>query len=143
MCGERLTAILVLVPLRCLIVDDNTSFLAASCAVLQGREVSVVAVANSLAEGLERADELAPDLILVDIDLGEESGFDLARQLACRAHATPADVILISTHPEDDFADLIAESPALGFVSKSDLSAGAIAEVLGRSYIGRSREASG
>jgi DNA-binding NarL/FixJ family response regulator len=124
---------LALMPLRCLIVDDNASFLAASRAVLHRQEVIVVAVARTVAEGLERAEELTPDLILVDIDLGEESGFELAWQLAGRAHAARCDVILISTHAEDDFADLIAESPALGFVSKSDLSRGAIEEVLRRS----------
>jgi DNA-binding NarL/FixJ family response regulator len=123
-------------------VDDNGAFLAASRAVLQGRDMSVVAVAKTVAEGLKRAEELTPDLILVDINLGEESGFDLARQLACRGHATTAGVILISTHPEDDFADLIADSPAVGFVSKSDLSPRAIEEVLRRSDSDCSREVS-
>jgi DNA-binding NarL/FixJ family response regulator len=127
---------LMLVSLRCLIVDDNASFLAASRAVLQGQGVSVVGIATTVSEGLQRAEELAPDLILVDIDLGEESGFDFARQLARRAQIAHPRVILISTHPEDDFADLIGESPALGFVSKSDLSRSAIEVVLGRPQAG-------
>jgi DNA-binding NarL/FixJ family response regulator len=127
--------------LRCLIVDDNASFLAASRAVLHRQGVSVVGVASTVAEGLLRAEELTPDLILVDIDLGEESGFELARQLACRFHVSPADIIFISAHPEDDFADLIGESPALGFVSKSDLSRSAIEVVLGRVESRRSAEA--
>jgi DNA-binding NarL/FixJ family response regulator len=127
--------------LRCLIVDDNASFLAASRAVLDGQGMSVVGVARNIAEGLQRAEELTPDLILVDIDLGEESGFDLARQLARKA-PSPADIILISAHPEDDFADLIGDSPALGFVSKSDLSTTAIERVLGRSHPGGSGLAS-
>lgn len=121
---------LMLVSLRCLIVDDNASFLAASRAVLQGQGVSVVGVASTVAEGLKRAEELTPNVILVDIDLGEENGFDLARKLAGGNHAAPFDVILISTHPEDDFADLIGESPARGFVSKSELSRTAIEVVL-------------
>jgi DNA-binding NarL/FixJ family response regulator len=125
-------AILQSVSLRCLIVDDNAAFLAASRMVLQGQGVSVVGVARSVAEGLRRAEELTPDLILVDIDLGEESGFDLARQLAGRASSPRVDVILISTHPEDDFAELIGESPVLGFVPKSDLSRSAIEVVLRR-----------
>jgi DNA-binding NarL/FixJ family response regulator len=125
-------AMLVSVSFRCLIVDDNASFLAASQAVLQGQGVRVVGIARTIAEGLERADELRPDLILVDIDLGEESGFDLARKLAGRADHTPVHIILISAHPEEDFADLIGESPALGFVPKSDLSRSAIEVVLSR-----------
>lgn len=136
-------AILMSVSLRCLIVDDNASFLAASRAVLQGQGVSVVGVARTVSEGLQRAVELDPDIILVDIDLGEESGFDFVRQLACSVHVGPVDVILISTHPEDDFADLIGESPALGFVSKSDLSRSAIEVVLRRFGTGGLEEASG
>jgi CheY-like chemotaxis protein len=136
-------AMLVSVSFRCLIVDDNSSFLAASQAVLQGQGVSVVGVARTVAEGLQRAEELRPDLILVDIDLGEESGFDLARKLAGRAQGSAVDIILISAHPEDDFADLIGESPALGFVPKSDLSRSAIEVVLGRLDGGGWREAPG
>jgi hypothetical protein len=62
--------------------------------------------------------------VLVDIDLGGESGFELARQLE------GARVILISTHAERDYADLIEASPAIGFLAKSDLSASAILEIL-------------
>jgi CheY-like chemotaxis protein len=115
---------------RCVIVDDNESFLAASRTVLQGQGMCVIGVARTVAEGLRSARELMPDLLLVDIDLGEGSGFDLARQLADRVDGVRADVILISAHPEDDFADLIRESPVVGFVSKSDLSKRAIEEVL-------------
>jgi DNA-binding NarL/FixJ family response regulator len=137
------TGMLSMVSFRCLIVDDNESFLAASRAVLQGQGVSVVAVAKTVADGLLCAEQLTPDLILVDIDLGEESGFDLVRRLADTNHAVAMGVILISTHPEDDFADLIGESSALGFVSKSDLSKRAIEEVLSRSQSCGWEEASG
>ena len=137
------TGMLSMMSFRCLIVDDNESFLAASRAVLQGQGVSVVAVAKTVAEGLLCAEQLTPDLVLVDIDLGEDSGFDLVRRLADTNHAVAMGVILISTHPEDDFADLIGESPALGFVSKSDLSKRAIEEVLSRSQSCGWEEASG
>jgi FixJ family two-component response regulator len=53
---------------------------------------------------------------LVAIDLGGESGLDVARALS--AAATPAPVILISTHAEDDFGGLIVASPAIGFLPK-------------------------
>jgi DNA-binding NarL/FixJ family response regulator len=65
-------------------------------------------------------------VILVDIDLGEESGFELASQLA----GSDARVVLISAYAEAEFADLIAASPAVGFVSKSALSARALSELL-------------
>lgn len=123
---------LAIVTVRVLIVDDNEPFLAALRAVLQGQGVDVVAVASTAAEGFVRAQLLRPDLILVDIELGEDSGFGLARQLADDDDTADLGVILISTHPEDDFADLVCESPALGFVSKSDLSGFAIEEMLRR-----------
>jgi DNA-binding NarL/FixJ family response regulator len=117
-------------PLRCLIVDDNPSFLHASRALLEAQGVNVVGVATTAARGLQSADELEPDVVLVDIDLGTDSGFDLARQLTDGNGRVPSNVILISTYPEDDFADLIAASPALGFVPKSDLSVEAIEKLL-------------
>jgi CheY-like chemotaxis protein len=68
----------------------------------------------------------------VDIDLGGESGFDLAQQLMSNGDAPAPTVILISSHAEQDFADLIAESPAAAFVSKTDLSANTVRDVLRR-----------
>ncbi|HUA48331.1 MAG TPA: response regulator, partial [Solirubrobacteraceae bacterium] len=68
--------------LRCLIVDDNASFLDASRSLLERQGFSVVAVAATGADALRLAAELAPDLILLDVDLGEENGFAVARQLA-------------------------------------------------------------
>ena len=61
--------------------------------------------------------------------LGRESGFDLARRLSQMSSDGPT-VILISTHAEADFADLIAEAPAAGFMPKSQLSAGTIQQLL-------------
>jgi DNA-binding NarL/FixJ family response regulator len=116
--------------LRCLIVDDNAPFIEASRTLLEGQGISVVGVAMTAAEGLQGAEELEPDVVLVDIDLGVDSGFDLARALADGGSAAARKVILISTHSEEDFADLVAESPALGFLAKCDLSADAIRHIL-------------
>jgi DNA-binding NarL/FixJ family response regulator len=119
-------------PLRCLIVDDNASFIEASRTLLEGQGISVVGVAMTAAEGLQAAEELEPDVVLVDIDLGVDSGFDLARQLADGDGPFASKVILISTHPEEDFADLVAESPALGFLAKCDISTWAIEDLVRR-----------
>ena len=115
--------------LRCLIVDDNASFLDASRSLLERQGLSVLGVASTGAEALRLAAELAPDLILLDVDLGEENGFAVARQLTGADGATTK-VILISTHPEDDFAELLADNPAVGFIAKSDLSVAAIERLL-------------
>jgi DNA-binding NarL/FixJ family response regulator len=84
------------------------------------------------------AGALRPDVALVDIDLGDESGFDVARRLAGADGAALSPVVLISAYPEGDFADLIAASPAVGFLSKSDVSATNIRDVLMRAPNGRS-----
>ncbi len=88
-------------------------------------------VASSIAQALRQARALRPDIILVDIGLGDESGFDLARLLARDGQGGGADVILISTGAEADYAEMIDESPAAGFLAKSELSARGISQILG------------
>lgn len=124
------------VRLRCLLVDDNAAFLEAASAVLHSDGITVVGVASDTASALREARGLRPDLILVDIGLGEESGFDLARLLAQDQVGGRAEVIMISTHAESDFAELIAQSPVAGFVGKSDLSGRAIRDILGHPPVG-------
>jgi DNA-binding NarL/FixJ family response regulator len=119
------------VALRCLIVDDNDDFLAAARDLLSRQGISVVGVASSGAEALERLGELQPDVTLIDVDLGDESGFDLARRFAETERGAPR-VVLISTYAEGDVADLIAASHVAGFVSKSQLSGDAIRDLLER-----------
>jgi CheY-like chemotaxis protein len=115
---------------RVLIVDDNVSFLGAAQVLLEREGLSVVGVASTAADALQRAAELRPAVVLVDIMLGRESGFALARRLVEDGGGRESAVILISTHAQADFADLIAESPAAGFLPKSELSAGAIRRIL-------------
>jgi DNA-binding NarL/FixJ family response regulator len=114
--------------LRCLIVDDSPRFLDAARGLLQRQGVAVVGVASTSAEALRRAGELRPDVTLVDIDLGGESGLELVRRL--QDQDGPVPVILISTHAEQDYAELIAASPAIGFLPKTALSADAIGDLL-------------
>jgi DNA-binding NarL/FixJ family response regulator len=117
------------VPARCLIVDDNGSFLEAASVLLERQGLTIAGVASTGAEALQKAERLKPDVVLVDLMLGRESGFEVARRLVEEDGRGPA-VILISTHSEADFADLIAATRVAGFVSKSDLSAGAIDRIL-------------
>jgi DNA-binding NarL/FixJ family response regulator len=119
------------VSIRCLLVDDNDAFLKAASVLLQREGVTVVGVASNSAEALRQVRTLRPDVILVDIGLGDESGFDLARLLARDEQGGSAEVILISARAETDYAELIAQSPAAGFLLKSELSAQAISRILG------------
>jgi DNA-binding NarL/FixJ family response regulator len=118
------------VPVRCVIVDDNSLFLEGAVDLLTREGLDVVGVASDGAEAIRLVTEVRPDVMLVDIDLGDEDGFELAQ----RVHAiSPASkVILVSTHAEEDLAHLIDQSPALGFIAKTGLSAQAIRDTLER-----------
>src|SRR5271156_5518496 len=115
-----------LMSLRVLIVDDNIHFVEAARSLLDSEGITIVGIAATSADGLRLAAELQPDLLLVDIDLGEESGFDLARRLVAEGLATAQQVIMTSAYPEEDVAELIEASPAIAFIPKSELSANAI-----------------
>lgn len=115
---------------RCLIVDDNARFLAVARTSLERDGLEVVGTASTVADALAQADRLHPDVVLVDIALGAESGFDLTRRLVERHPHLRARVVLISTRREEDYADLIALSPAAGFVWKAQLSGGAVRELV-------------
>jgi two-component system, NarL family, nitrate/nitrite response regulator NarL len=119
------------VGLRCLLVDDSQEFLASASRLLESQGVEIVGRASSGREAVRLADALRPDVVLVDVQLGEEDGLEVARQLNAGARSTL--VVLISTHSrEDELAELIADSPAIGFLPKTALSAAAIAGLLGQ-----------
>jgi CheY-like chemotaxis protein len=118
-------------PLRAIIVDDNVEFLGAARGLLERQGVRVVDVASNGAEALRGVEEHNPDVVLVDVHLGDESGFEVAGRLSPPAgRRTP--VVLISAYPQEDLADLIDASAAIGFVSKSSLTAAAVVELLDR-----------
>jgi DNA-binding NarL/FixJ family response regulator len=116
--------------LRCIIVDDSARFLEAASSRLGLGGLDVAGTATTSHEAIEKVELLRPDVVLVDISLGTESGFDLADQLAARPD--PPVLVLISTRAETDYAALIAASPAVGFIPKSRLSAEALRELVGR-----------
>jgi two-component system nitrate/nitrite response regulator NarL len=116
--------------MRCVIVDDSQQFLASAKRLLELHGLSIVGCAASRSEALALVDRLAPDVVLVDVELGGESGLDLAEELAVRAGS--AQVVMISTHDRDEVVELLAESAAIGFLPKADLSARAIVDLLQR-----------
>ena len=121
----------VTVPLRCLIVDDSSRFRKEARALLEHEGVSVVGIAASGDEAVRLAKNFGPDLALVDISLGNESGFDVARSLVDSSSGEPPAVIFISTYDEREFSARIKASPALGFIAKTKLSAERIRQLLG------------
>jgi DNA-binding NarL/FixJ family response regulator len=113
-----------------LIVDDSPSFREAMRALLEAQGIEVVGGAGSADEAHQQIAELRPDVALIDIDLGGESGLALARSVHDGTTDAVPKVILISTHDESEFADLIEATPAVGFLSKTELSAGTIRRTL-------------
>ena len=114
---------------RAMIVDDNVEFLGTARDLLECEGITVVGVASTGAEALRSVEEHNPDVVLVDVDLGEESGFDVAERLSPETGRRRR-VVLISADPEQHFEGLIDASAAIGYVSKARLSASAIVELL-------------
>jgi DNA-binding NarL/FixJ family response regulator len=98
--------------------------------LLEAQGMEVVGGAGSPAEAVAQIAVLHPEVALIDIDLGGESGLALARRIHDDAVGGIPRVILISTHDESDFADLIEATPAVGFLSKTELSAATIRRTL-------------
>jgi DNA-binding NarL/FixJ family response regulator len=122
-------------PLTCLIVDDSPPFFEAARQLLADDEVTVVGFAATSDQAVNKTLALAPDVALVDIDLGTESGFDVAQRLAGLPDGGPP-VVLISAESGSELAELVDASGALGFVSKTDLSGDAIRKLLARADSG-------
>jgi CheY-like chemotaxis protein len=118
--------------LRCVIVDDNPAFIDVATRLLERGGISIIGAASTIAEAVQRVEELRPDVTLVDVDLGGESGFHLAVRLH-QPNSHGPKIILTSAHSEQDYADMIAASPAVGFLPKADLSSDAIHQLLAAS----------
>jgi DNA-binding NarL/FixJ family response regulator len=121
--------------LTCLIVDDSLEFFEAARQLLAEDGVTVVGFAATSDEAVREALALRPDVTLVDIALGAESGFDVARRLAGLPDGKPP-VVLISAESGSELAELVDASGARGFVSKTDLSGDAIRNLLAHAGAG-------
>jgi DNA-binding NarL/FixJ family response regulator len=116
-------------PRTVLIVDDHPSFRATARLLLEADGFEVVGEAHDGAAGLAARADLHPDLVLLDVNLPDVDGFDIAARLTAEAGA-PA-VVLVSSRDAGDFGPLVDRSGARGFVSKADLSGAAIERLVG------------
>ena len=116
-----------------LVVDDNRSFADIARGLLERQGERVLGTARTSAEAVELAGELRPEVVLIDLALGDECGLDLAHLLAGDGRSKAPVVILISAYSPCDIVELIAASPAAGFLPKSDLSSDAIRQIVGNS----------
>ena len=108
-----------------LIVDDHDAFRTRARKMLEADGFDVVGEAADGASGVDAARRLAPDVVLLDLQLPDTTGFAVAEQLA-----GAASIVITSTHDDDDFVVMAHRSGACGFVCKSDLSGAAIQQLL-------------
>lgn len=111
-----------------LIVDDHHEFRRQARALLESEGLPVVGEAHDAASALAAASDLHPEVVLLDIGLSDRDGIEVAMDLA--RLAAPPRVILISSREAATYGGRLAGAPAIGFIRKDDLSAGALAEIL-------------
>jgi len=113
---------------RVLIIDDHAEFRAVARRLLEQGGFVVVGEAADGGATTAAVAELRPDVVLLDVQLPDIDGFEVADALA--AGASSPIVVLTSSRDEADFGGRIARSAARGFISKSRLSGAALEEVL-------------
>jgi DNA-binding NarL/FixJ family response regulator len=111
-----------------LIVDDHPSFRATARMLLEAEGYRVVGEAQDGSSALLAAGRLVPQVVLLDINLPDLDGFQVADQL----RGGPSDIVLISSRDASDFGDSIVDSGARGFIAKGELSGASLREVLRR-----------
>lgn len=97
--------------------------------MLEASGYSVIGEAADGEAALEAARELAPDLVLLDVQLPGIDGFEVAARL--QAGDSAPTIVLTSSRDRADFGDALAESPARGFIAKGELSGETLAELAG------------
>jgi DNA-binding NarL/FixJ family response regulator len=115
-------------PVTVVIVDDHSSFRTSARTLLELEGFEVVGEAADGAAALELAEELEPELVLLDIALPDTNGFEIAERLA----SGPSKVILTSSREQRDLGKRVRSSGALGFVPKDELSGDVLNELLER-----------
>ena len=112
-----------------LIVDDHASFRLQAKAVLEAGGHIVVGEAGSGRVALQLAGALRPEIVLLDVGLPDMDGFEVARRMA--AVEPPPVVVLTSSRDAGAYGPRIAESPAVGFIAKDELTGPALTSLVG------------
>jgi DNA-binding NarL/FixJ family response regulator len=111
-----------------LIVDDHPSFRTSARRTLEDAGYEVVGEAHDGESALDAARDLRPAVVLLDVQLPDIDGFEVALRLTAEDRA-PA-VVLTSSRDGGEFGGMIARSGARGFLRKGELSGPALAALL-------------
>jgi DNA-binding NarL/FixJ family response regulator len=111
-----------------LIVDDHAGFRLSARRILEADGYDVVGEAADGREAIEAARRLRPKIVLLDVNLPDVDGFEVARELSAE-RPSPA-IVLTSSHDREDFGDSLPSSAAAGFVPKDELSGAAVAALV-------------
>jgi DNA-binding NarL/FixJ family response regulator len=109
----------MLAKMTVLIVDDHPSFRVVAKTVLETDGFAVVGIASDGVSAVDETLRLAPDVVLLDVELPDIDGFEVAARL--RQAGSRTAIVLASSRDGSDFGPLVAESGARGFVTKADL----------------------
>jgi len=115
------------VPHTVLIVDDHPSFRASARAILEADGFQVIGEAENGTTGLAELRRLRPDVVLLDVQLPDMTGFDVC--IEC-GDLDETSVVLVSSRDATDYGSLIATSGARGFIAKAELSGEAVVNLL-------------
>jgi DNA-binding NarL/FixJ family response regulator len=115
---------------RILVVDDHAGFRNCARALLTAEGFDVVGEAEDGASALALAAELEPELVLLDVQLPDIDGFEVASRLLA-AQNRGVKIVLISSRDRSAYGSLVETSGAVGFISKDELSGGTIERLLG------------
>ena len=114
--------------LTVLIVDDHAGFRAQARRLLAATGFQVIGEAEDGASAVEAARRLRPGVVLLDVQLPDFDGFEVARRLA--DVGVDAATVLTSTRDSSAYRRRLAASPALGFIPKSELSGASLAALV-------------
>ena len=117
--------------MRCLLVDDNAAFVETARRVLDPDGVRVTGTASNIGEALCCWPANCDQMSSSSTSCSATKTVSISRAASPRVMPGDLAVIMISSGTEDDYADLVAESPALGFLPKDELSADGIRRLLG------------
>ncbi len=111
-----------------LIVDDHAMFRASTRLLLDLEGFEVVGEAADGASAVAEAERLRPDVVVLDVQLPDTTGFEIARVLLERRLV--GRIVLVSSRHASDYGEQVGESGAVGFIAKDELSGEALHTVL-------------